>query len=368
MGIYIGFLGFIFIWAFACQAGKISEKSKKALFLNGVFLVMYLLYSLRASSVGRDLPGYERVYNMTGGVSFGDFGYVYFENGYILLMKVCHALGMSFQAFMAFVNAIILIPVYLFIKKYSTSPLLSVLIYTCYMFFEFNMTGIRQAIAASIVLLGIMALLSLKKQPLLAYLVIVFVATFFHRGAFIGFLYLPFHFMKSMKTYTLSAIGLLAVALLGRGYLMSFIKNYFDKESMNASAGLYIGLNVVFLLGLAALFTFGAYQRECAMKKASADTDLEKYDIEKTPIFEKMFLLSIVTVFLFGSDNAVRSFMLFNQVFIVLLPNCIKRVFDKKTYTLAMMAMIAFFTVFFFTNTLLENSFDIVPYKFFWET
>lgn len=365
MEIYVILLVFIFLYGAATYLLIPDQKKRKAYFLNVIFLLIYLIYSLRATSVGRDLPAYANAYDVTATKAWGDYEFIYFENGYVFLMKLFNELNFSFQGFMAVVNLIILLPIYIVIRRYSPRPFLSVLVYVCYMYFEFNMTGIRQAIAASIVLLAIIALQEMKKIPLLAYMLLLTLATQFHKAAYIGFLYVPFHFVKSWKMYFGAAAGISILFLFGRGTIMSYVKEYFEKDSMNAEAGVYIGLNLAFLLGLAVVFALGAYNR--AVLSRSQSRALAENDMKLQAMQDKMFLLSIATLFLFGSDTSVRSYMLLNQVIITHLPNCIHNVFNKKSEQLAAGVFYLFFVVFMFTNTLLGGGFDIVPYRFFWQ-
>lgn len=370
MTIYIIFLIYILIGAVIIYSQKGNTERKNKAFLKYVFVAMFLLYSLRASSVGRDLPGYERAYGLANVDSFLGLQIGHFEKGYLFLMWICNKLNLSFQWFLTICNAVILFPIYRYIRKYSQNAFLSIIIYVCYMFFEFNLTGIRQAIATSIVLIAIMVLIESKQHwhGLLKYCLIVLLATLFHSGAFVAFFYLPFHFMKKFKTYTLSIIATAAAFLVGRGYIMGVVKSLFGKSTMNASAGLYIGLNLLFLIGLAVLFIFGGKNRENRESNIlEGNTSVIAEDISMQVIMEKMYYLSIAVLFLFGSDTSVRSFMILNQVIIVLLPNSLPYIFNEKSQRLAIFIFTIFFIIFFFTNTLISGGFDIVPYKFFWQ-
>ncbi|HEP1785528.1 TPA: EpsG family protein [Streptococcus suis] len=370
MTIYVLFLAYILICAVIIYFQKGDPERKNKIFLNYVFIAMFLLYSLRASSVGRDVPGYERTYGLANVDLFAGLHIGNFEKGYLFLMWICNKLNLSFQWFLTLCNAIILFPIYRYIRKYSQNTFLSVIIYVCYIFFEFNLTGLRQAIATSIVLMAIMVLIESKQDwlGLLKYCLIVLLAPLFHTGAFVALFYLPFHFMKKFKTYTLSIMVTAIVFLVGRGYIMGFVKNFFGKDSMNASAGLYIGLNMLFLIGLAVLFIIGGKNREIGESNTSeGNTSVTVEDTPMQVLMEKMFYLSIAVLFLFGSDTSVRSFMLLNQVIIVLLPNSLPYIFEEKSQRIAIWIFTIFFIIFFFINTLLPNNFDIVPYKFFWQ-
>ena len=378
MEIYVMLLLLVISLSIFISSLKIDRYMKREYFLKIIFLVIFLIYSLRSSSVGRDLFGYKQMYLITSVKEWSDYSYIYFEKGYIFLMKICNFIGLSFQGFLMIVNFLILIPIYIFIRKYSKYPFLSVIMYICYMFFEFNLTGIRQAIASSIVLFGIIVLIESKKYRLLKYIVIIYLATLFHKGAFVGFFYIPFHFINDLKKYTSVILTMFVVFILGRKYMMNFIKIYFNKESMNANADLYIGLNFLFITGLAILIIIAEKNREIIWKKI-IKRNINKKEIlrknfyikEKEDLinstFNKIFLLSIGILILFGSDTSVRSYMILNQVVLVQFPNCIDNLFKQNSKKIAIVGITIFFILFFLFNTLISNNFDIVPYKFFWQ-
>lgn len=371
MAIYIIFLAFIFFSYLAIVKTRTSDTARnKRLFLDTVFVAMFLIYSLRASTVGRDLPGYEYAYGMT----MSSYAGLYFEKGYILLMVACRFLRMPFQLFLTLVNFIILFPVYLFTRKYSRDVLMSVLVYVCYMLFEFNMTGIRQAIASSIVLLAYMVLLESKRFPLVKYVLIVALAFFFHKGALIALVYVPFHFFRTLRFYVSGALAAIVLALTTRGFLITYIKELFQKDSMHADAEVYIGLNFIAMCALAVAFICARLmqqQNETNQNPALALTANElrfdsRYSVNTFCL--KLFLLSLAVMLLFGTDTATRSTMFLSQVLIVLLPNCVHETFEPRSRLLLQFFCYVFLVVFMIFETLLPNNFDIVPYRFFWQT
>ena len=246
MTIYIVLLLFILISYWFCMHIRAKQGKEKLYFLNIVFIAIYLLCVLRLSSVGRDVPGYERAYLLTANIEWGNFTYIYFESGYILLMKICLALGASFQVFLCVTYAIILTPIYLVIRKYSKNVLLSVLIFVCYMYFEFALTGIRQALAMSIVLVGYIVFIESKKFNVLKYIFFVTLAAFFHKSAVVCYLFALMVPIKSIKKYTTVVVVVTMGSLLIRNNIFQFIKGFFEKESFKLSAGMYFGGNIIF--------------------------------------------------------------------------------------------------------------------------
>ena len=358
---YILLLAFVFVVGFSSYF-SLKGQSKGNTFLIITFLAIFLLYALRASSVGRDLPGYKDMYLITKHVAWDNYDYVYFESGYILLMKICTYLGMSFQMFLAVVSAIILIPIYIYFKKYSKNQFLSVLIYIGYLYFEFNMTGIRQAIATSVVLIGFMLYLRGGKFARLVLIGFILLASTFHKGAFVCLLFIPLSYIKSMTSYTFTVSILTVVSFLLRSKIMVLVNDFFKEDKINEQADVYIGLNFVFILALSVYFVFSYFARVKNKDKTEA-VDLPTRADE---IQIKWFLLSVMIMLVFGLDTSVRSYMFYSQVLMVQLPNSMD-CWKKKDRMILNMGLIAFFVIFFFTNSLIPNNFDIVPYKFFWK-
>lgn len=331
---------------------------------------------LRSYTVGRDVAPYRLHYLDVTNYAWTNFSYIYFEKGYQLLMKFCAWIGLSWQWFLTIVYSIILVPIYLFIKKYSRHAMMSVLVFVCYMYFEFDLTGIRQALASSICLLAFIFLLESKRFPLIKYVLMVTVAVFFHKSAFACYFLIPFLWIKDIKKASAIVIAITGAGVFGRTTILNFIKSIFMKDSLDASSDLYFGGNLLFLLVLAVVFIMIE-----VLKSNNAGVDNTKfssgysayynsdglclnYDCEN--IFTKSFILSIFFLVLFGMANSARSYMLLNQVIIVLLPNMFDYL-DYKAKNILSFLCVGFLLLFFYFNTLVPNNFDIVPYRFFWQ-
>lgn len=360
--VYIGLLSIMFIACFSNPTkSENSHFVKQDRRLWFIYIIITLTFALRASSVGRDLPGYERIYNLTTSIEWCNFNYVYFEKGYIFLMKVCSLFGLEFQSFLAVCAVLTLFPVYLFINRYSDNKYLSIFIFFSYMYFEFALTAVRQAISMSIALIGFMVLASSVKRKYLYYIAIIYVASLFHKGALICYLILPFLAVKSISLYTVLVVGCGAIGLILRPFVLRYIKDYFEKDTFNENAELYIGLNFVFLIIISAWFILVLTKKE----KKNAEQSISIED-DSNILFFKLFLLSIMIALFFGKETSARSYMYYNQTIIILIPNCLKMTKMQKKQTLEVF-ILAFFASFFAWNTLSKNNFDIVPYRFFWQ-
>lgn len=379
MTIYI-LLIFLIVLSMLFGAGNNSRESEYGeKWLKAIFLYIYLLCALRSSSVGRDVPGYEAVYTLTQSLSWSTWQYAFNELGYIFLMKICVLLGLSFQWFMAIVYAIIIYPVYLFIKRYSDNYGLSSLIFVCFQFLNFDLSGIRQALAMSLVLIGYIILIESKKFPLLKFVILIVIATLFHKGAYICYVFVIAYLIKSLRLFYFGTFIGLGTLLLIRGRLLEWVRDWFEKDTMDTGAGLYIGLTFIMTFLLSILFTWYLYYLFEDINKEDNrqnNEDLtDSLDNNKHNItfhyytnvnFVKLYLIGFADLILFGSSTGVRSYMFMNQVLLILLPNTLN---SKPLRSKGILEFIvsSVFVGFYISDLIVSGGFDIVPYKFFWQ-
>ena len=357
MSIYIFLLILILFFYFlenSSYAKKNIDNNKIVLF---IFSIIFIICSLRNSSVGRDIPGYKIIYELTKDVEFNNFNYVYFENGYLFLSKVCILLGLNFQWFIAICYLIILLPLYIFINKYSKDKIFSIIIFVCYMYFEFDLTGLRQAMSMSISIWGFMILIGERRYKILYFILIILIASLFHKGAYICYIVLLLLYIKNIVYFSISLFAVSVISLSIRKYLFVHIKTFFGKQSFSTDANLYIGLNIIFLIIVGISFLIIQIQEDKI-------EDIQPNKITNIYLL-KLYLTSISIALFFGQETSARSFMYLNQSFFVLLPNYINK-FSKKNQLFISSLFISFFLC-IFINALLANSFDIIPYKFYWQ-
>lgn len=364
--IYVGLLILTFLAMIIDHSTIMASNTQKRsnILLGIIFISVFLICVLRSGSVGRDIVGYEDAFEMTKNVPFSDFDYIYFENGYVLFMKICVAMKMNFQCFLVVTYLIILFPIFIFIEKFSNDKIFSALIYICYIIFEFDLTGLRQAIAMSITLVAFVVLIEKKKMYMLWYVLLILLAMTFHKSAIICFAILPLMLIKDIKWCSIIVVAATIVSLSLRNTLFPFIKQLFDKDSFNTNAALHIGANVIFMVIMAVYFLY-----VLNIGEKESGFNLEFYNgifIENNKLLYKIFLIGILLAIFFGNETTARSFMFFSQSLIILLPNTLFYL-EKKSSIILRMLFVAFFVYFFVTNTLIANNFDIVPYKFYWQ-
>lgn len=353
MEVYIVYFAILFLlWAIA--TGRNRQKTD-ANFLKFALVLMFFMFVLRDFSVGRDIEGYKDAYEITLDHPFWYFDYVYFENGYLLLCKIFCYLQMPFRVFFVFIYALILVPLYYYLKNHSKDPLFSLIIYYCYQFFVLDMSGIRQSIAMSICLIAYMVLMSEKKRKLLYFALIVFAAFSIHRSAII-FSFVAF-FMLKKETMTINLLLAIAYVVI----IMFFMQydNYIlvamqDDELTAYTFDSDMKANSTFILNLGwLLFMFVVY---------SSRTFNKKYKNLLTKYLHLM-ICACVAMFALQGSPLLRASSYYLVFLIIALPEFLSQFGSRSPLTIIKIPIIVLYFYMFYSTVLEPSQFDIVPYK-----
>ena len=229
MTAYIILLVFIYLTYFITRSGTGTIERHNQKFLVISFLAIYALCALRDYSVGRDIPGYIETYEIAGNYPFMDASWTHMELGYIAFMQVCTMMGLSSRIFLCLIYAIMLYPLYLTIKRYSQDYLLSVIIFVCFQFLTFDLSGIRQGLAISICMMSLPYANLKSKKDALIFTAILLLAIFFHRSSVI-FVIVPI--LLKLKINLLN-ISTSIFALAAAPNLTSFIMTLNNEKALS---------------------------------------------------------------------------------------------------------------------------------------
>ena len=333
-------------------------------------LGIYLVLALKKYTVGIDIAGYRQQYILSSRKAWEDVDYVYFEKGFVFLQKLFSKSGASFQLFTIFIYLVICIGLFLFIKKYSKNATLSSLIFICYQFFLFNITGLRQSMAMGICLIAFVVLdapqNSLRKIRIFRIavsLVLILLAVTIHRSAAL-FLVVPIIYLinqRLKRTPYLLYLFLLLLSWAARPLVYSIIEFIFEDSTDSVVT---LGGNFIFLILLTAFIAFSTSLKKPYVPSSDIIED------DEAAIRDRLFLLltlvSLPIYIILSGSTFLRASMYFSLFFIVALPNATKkwRPFEK---TLIELLLIVFFVLFFYFDALEPAKFDICPYTFFWK-
>ncbi len=367
MGIYFGLIVFILAVSMILNLLVRDKNYQKTLIVILSVTAMFLVCALKKDTVGRDISGYEIIYNNTALYSWSNFNYYYFEVGYLLLMKIFVLLfHSSFQLFMGFIYAFIFISLGFFIRHFSKNVTMSLLIYTCYIFFTFNLTGVRYSIALAFCMWAyILVDKHRRKITIIPFIILVLIAFLFHRSALLFFIvYIIYRFKWTPVRNLLYYLMLLVLALF-RPVIMNYINNNikdFGTFSLN------FGGNIIFVIGICFIMFFLILPQKKYGFNDSQSLKLGLLDEQRYRVYLKVLCFTSLILILAGTgtNDLSRVAMYFLIVIILAIPEVISK-FELQSRIIANISILMFFLAFYYITVLLPNAYDIIPYQFFWQ-
>jgi hypothetical protein len=368
MGIYLGLVCFLLFTSLITKSTKsllFDYPKQEKLILKLNIFAMFLVCALRKETVGTDMLGYKEMYELVGIMPWFDFDFVYYEKGYMLLTQVLAKLGCSFQMFLVIIYAFIFFALYYFIKRYSKDVMLSLLIYICYQFFIFNLSGLRQAIASAICLLAFRFLEDKKIRSSIIFILLVLIACSIHRSAAIFFLVILIVRIKITPVKLCGYLCACFAAVVLRSNVVAFLNS--NINSYETISEISLGGNFLLLVGIAAISYFTIYYASKANNGASyVDTsrNVFLFNIDRSSVC--MIFLAILLYLLLTGSSMLRVVMYVSIFVVILLPNVI-RLYDVNIRTILKSAIIVLLLDVLYFEELAINQFNILPYYFFWQ-
>lgn len=366
MTIYFCLIGYILLLPllFNLNNSDAVSKQKKIAFwgMFGVFLVL----ALKSPSIGVDMEGYQKQYNLAKTVSWNDFGFVYFETGYILLEKIFSKLNVSFQLFTAILYCFSSFSWYKLISKYSTDSCLSILFVICYQFFALSVSGLRQVVAMAICVFAFILFDRFDVKGMIFGTILAASAIFVHRSAYI-FVVMVIAIILSRKLKKLSIINvglLLSCAFIFRGVLWTFIDSTLKKVDVGSSVSLGGAFLFQFIIFAFSFFTFFYYYKaDCVFGRSLGSMNNIAYE---DILALRLSLYSLVVYILLSGGVILRSSMYVMMFVVAFFPRMVAK-YNCKSRIIINLALIVVLIYIFYSQTLSINQFEICPYKFFWE-
>ena len=197
----------LFVWllGFAEEKTGLKQKNYKLyLIITGV--VIALVMGLRTKYTGstdtivyiwkfEDICAYNNFFDYYR-MNLQEEKLLFAESGYYLFTWILSRFTHNEQMLVLTTSCFITFGTCRFIHKNTQDPPMALLIYICLGLFSFNMSGMRQAMAMSICMMGYELV---KKRKFLWFLVVVFVAMQFHKTAFCFVIVYLFPLMKEGK-------------------------------------------------------------------------------------------------------------------------------------------------------------------------
>lgn len=287
-------------------------KNKEKWFLRLAFLEMFLFLALRATDVGTDLKNYIPYFTWYAKWPWSKVFFLDIEPGYALYNKILSCIFNNEQFFLIVTAAICLIGIYFFIKENSKNYFLSVFIYISLNFYIFLFSGLRQAIAMSIVLLSFSAI---KKGKIFRFLMLIILAMLFHKTAIV---FLPFIFLAYRKQdlkAIVGTLGLTGIFLIFKKDILAIVIQFVYKTYQIRDDGGY-----KFLFILVAVYLGAWLVRKYVLKQ-------EKENV----IWYNMLMIAIpIQALATVQGNIARIVMYYSVGLVILIPNVFYQLEKQK--------------------------------------
>lgn len=334
-------------------------------FMLGAF-ILFIMMGFKNISIGNDTQNYviffEQIKNIPNFIDKTNR----FEVGFQIYCKLISFMGKEYYMLFIVSSIICMVSVSYLIKNLSINKSYSLFLFVGLRFFYFFLSGLRQSIAVSILMI---AYIFLKKGKILNYILMVLLASSFHFFAIIFLFALPLTKLKlNLKNVTYIVLIYLLVYIAFNPifdkvleYLPDYYSVYLNTRSVSSNNMVDI-INVIIPI----VFIFISYitgynnekikKRNNVMKEISSDTQ-----IYFLIMYSGLSLLATRATII---NRMVQYFSIFS---ICIIPNIIFSIEDNnKRYIFFFLASIF---VIFYNITILffrPEWTEIIPYRFFW--
>lgn len=357
MSIYIILISSILIFSVLIHNTNFDDDVKENIIAKFGTIAIFLILALKKETVGIDIAGYKRAYLRSALRDWEDTEFIYFEKGYVQLTKFFAKNEIDFQFFMMIIYAVLCISLYLFIKKYSKNATLSLLIFICYQFFVFSISGVRQTIAMAICMFSYTLFDRTKNFKVVISLLLTYSATLFHESAWIFFsIYIITFIFRNKRINIAYYILGVVLSFIMRPFILRFIEERFNRDKNDSVVTL--GGAFIFLTLIAIFMWFCIY---FLSNKKENDIPSINYDCTR------ILLATVSAYIILSGSSLLRAVMYLNLFMIPGIPNCIALI-DKKNDRVLFNALMGAFLIFlFYVDTLKPNMLELCPYLFYWE-
>lgn len=319
-----------------------KEKVKKILFVVSVIQIVCLL-GLRGLDIGSDLPFYWKYYDLQQNYEITNLSFSRYELFFKLLTKGITLITLNKQFYLFAISVLSIVPIAMIVYKYSKNPFLSLLLFMSFGFYNFDFSGLRQAIAFA---LTFYSFRYIKQQKLLKYILIILCATLFHKSALIFF---PAYFLKNIKITKAKIYFLVLVDVfiyLFKVQIFNFVNRFFyDEYSLSVSDSYTWMIMCLFVLCFCFLF----------YKKVVKENNSVLFNL--VIIGTTIMLLSPI------ASNILRVANYYFMFIILLVPEVIAHIRTGKN-RFYVGTIVVIFSILLYVYLLSVDSYHIVPYAF----
>jgi len=225
-----------------------STKGNRKMEVFWAGLLIFIFAALRDQSVGVDLPRYSDNFIEIASWSVSDI--LNYSSGYSwsrdpvfwVFMKFLTEISLNPQIMIVAISAIVAVSVSILIYRSKSDVLLCFIIFISLRYFSFTLTGLRQAVAISVLFF---AYKYLKTKKFFPFIVVVIIASAFHKSAFVFVLAYPIMLIEKTKYIFIFSSLFLILSFAFKGFVLliisfiPFFENRFNHylEMSNGGSG-----------------------------------------------------------------------------------------------------------------------------------
>lgn len=332
-------------------------EKKKNTFIT--IMPFFILSAFRDSSIGNDTKSYLTIFER---VRLGqiDLKNTNFEVGYVKLNEYIAFLFSNSQSIIIITSIIIYSAYYLFIKKFSVSPIFSVFLFLTLGYFGNSVNLLRQQLALSIIFL---AWNYLRKDKFMISACLILFASLFHNTALVFLLAILLKKVKinrfSIAIFTVvTVVGYIIYAPILHLFLRAFpvYNSYIGSIYMNGEIRLASIMNLLLLIFI---FILGL------IFKPSKDSEYFSYKDWNMMTVYIMVSISL-TVLSLNFNLIARATDYFSIFSILYIPGIIRSIKNKQLkLTIGFLVIIVCLSFFFIVQLYRPEWNVIYPYKFY---
>lgn len=360
MTIYYSLMLYWFIISIIMQTRKTQINSMKRIAISS-WIPLFLIMGLKHFSVGGDWRQYLYRYN-NNILDFKAWNGEWLYNAFVSFLKT---IGVGNQGYIAIMALIFSTGFVYFFYKYSKNIILSLYLHLTIGLFTMSMSGIRQTLAAIIILYAFSFLVSEKNTifNFIKYSSIIVTAYFIHNSALV---FLPVYLLRNIKITKKNGVVFILVSTslaLFRKQVLPIIA-YFIPERYDSRYELLSSANPVnpLLIIIAILIPIA-----CILIWNKMDIK----DEIKHRLFSVLFILSCINIAMnvlsLNSNIFGRLAFYFVTFNMVLIPNVIVGIKDKRLRIIAYYLSIILPLIQFSISTP-GGTLGIDKYLFFWQS
>lgn len=317
-----------------------KKNLKKVVFLISITNLV-LIQGLRHPLLGKDMPIYWVYYSRQLSHSIFDLSFSDFELFFKLMTKIISSITRNKQVYLLVISILSNVPISMIIYKKSKNPLMSVLLFLSFGFYNFNFSGLRQAIAFALTFYSVTYIIN---KNFVKYIITIIFASLFHMSALV---FLPAYFLNNFKITKFKIILLIVIYIIiyiFKIQIYNFINSIFYEEYGIVFSNSYLWMIMCLLILAICLIS---YKKIC--------------DDNKSILYNLVIIGSAIMLLSPIANNIMRIANYYYMFIILLIPEAISHIKNIKNRLLLNICTTVFATS-LYVYLLLIDSYNIVPF------